>query len=247
MNWLVKIASRCMSSIYDLEDDPNDVTRTSNWDYKAYGPGFWILKANRIYAIDADDPGGRFLLQENNQTIYAGTSFEDCANKLSEKLEGLELDSYVEEDENKLREKFLGYTENPKEAGYITIDGKMLNLSGAIQGGPPGQRGMDHRYFGGTKGMQEYVAQGNIRMGLSDHQLFFDIRKKPTSSQMSRIRSLLQWSSNVSIDMQNGLGEFDDRADYYLSNNRISKQYDGTNVRRVLLDINTYFAESKKR
>jgi hypothetical protein len=45
----------------------------------------------------------------------------------------------------KKAKKHFGVTHDPREAGYITPDGQMLDLSGKNDGGDPGHRARDHR------------------------------------------------------------------------------------------------------
>lgn len=240
MSWLKKITANL-----DV-----DVTKSSNWAYKAYGNGYWILKSNPIYAIDADDYG-RFLLQENKTTIYAGTSFEDSAEKLSQKLEGETLEPFMDVDQNVLVEGHLGYTDNPREAGFIAPDGRMLNLSGASDGGRPGRRDVEHSvYFGGNKGMQEYIAQGNIRMGFYGSELYLDIYKQPTPEQIDRIRELIMLVENghIQVDLRNGLGKYDKAMKFYRNDDIISLSNDDyVNPKFLIGKINAYFVKKKSK
>ena len=44
--------------------------------------------------------------------------------------------------------EYFGTTTDYREAGYVLADGTMLDLSGKNQGGPAGQRVLDHRELG---------------------------------------------------------------------------------------------------
>lgn len=116
-----------------------------------------------------------------------------------------EKDKYPNVNWNRIRE--LGYTNNVLEAGYITLDGKFIDLSGK-KGQPyhAGERNLDHRELGGTKGMQEAIAYGLIRCDANSGNL--DMYKMPTKQQLTAINYFLSHSPSDEfvIDMSNGLG-----------------------------------------
>ncbi|MFA5706845.1 MAG: ParB/Srx family N-terminal domain-containing protein, partial [Candidatus Neomarinimicrobiota bacterium] len=124
-------------------------------------------------------------------------------------------------DRSRLRE--LGYTNDPREAGYITPIGKLIDLSGKREGGQPGTRSYDHREAGGTLGMQEFMDEGSIRMDYRAGS--FDIVAMPTSAQLKIVRKIAaEKNGEITLDLWEGLGE--QRESYYLEPSRVfSVQY----------------------
>jgi hypothetical protein len=143
-------------------------------------------------------------------------------------------------DRQRLRE--LGYTNDIREGGYITSDGRMVNLSGGHGG--IGSRGLDHREIGGSKGMREFMAEGNIRM--DGHSGSFDIASEPTEEQyvlMSRI--IRNHYDVITIDLEHELGE-EGQSYYYPSKDKESLQYPPhTSVNKIFSDIRNYFRKHK--
>jgi len=82
----------------------------------------------------------------------------------------------------------FGTTNDFREAGYITPNGKLLDFSGKRQGGPSGKRTMDHREISDiyeetfenySDGMCKFMDEGNIRLQ-SDG---FELTQLPTKQQ----------------------------------------------------------------
>ncbi len=129
----------------------------------------------------------------------------------------IKIDEFVQ------NEKALGYTNDFKVAGYITPEGNMVDLSqGSII------RTLDHRIISGgsNKGMQEYIAKGNIRF--DGNRGIFHMYKQPTSQQYMLIEKFInQHPSTIEIDLQDGLGEYrDSRESYSPSENRYYKEFE---------------------
>jgi hypothetical protein len=97
----------------------------------------------------------------------------------------------------------LGTTNDLNEAGYITPQGKLIDLSGELEG----ERSVPHDAIAKNKlGEQEFRALGNIRMDLSDHIL--NIEKEPTPSQYKIIASMAKrLDGELFLDLDIGLGE----------------------------------------
>lgn len=139
------------------------------------------------------------------------------------------------------RVRELGTTNNIREAGYITQGGSLIDLSGKREGGEPNTRALDHREVGGTAGMQEFGALGNIRMDFNAGTL--DLLKEPTEQQY---RMIVQFANakdgELVLDFNDGLGEF--RYDVYLASDRyFSREYPkGTKPARIIADIQRYYA-----
>ncbi|NLE03086.1 MAG: hypothetical protein GX640_24715, partial [Fibrobacter sp.] len=142
---------------------------------------------------------------------------------------------------NRSRLRELGYTNDLREAGYITPIGKLIDLSGKREGGQPGTRSYDHREMGGTLGMQEFMDEGNIRMDYSAGS--FDIAAMPTSAQLKIVRKIAaEKNGEITLDLWEGLGE--QRESYYLEPSRVfSVQYrEGTKPSKIINDIKTFYA-----
>ena len=139
------------------------------------------------------------------------------------------------------RVRALGQTRDLREAGFIAPAGQFIDLSGKAEGGEAGTRGLDHREVGGTAGMQEFMALGNIRMDLNAGTL--DIAKEPTTSQYRKIAEFSERKNGeVVIDLDEGLGDL--RGDYYLKPERtFSREYpEGTRPARILADIRRFYS-----
>jgi hypothetical protein len=123
------------------------------------------------------------------------------------------------------RLKELGFTDDVREAGYITPQGRLIDLSGKREGGPAGTRSYDHREAGGTLGMQEFMAQGNIRLSMGDRTspASVDMAKEPTTAQYDILRHIFELKhGNVLLDLNDGLGELGPGKDYYVDPPRSS-------------------------
>lgn len=138
--------------------------------------------------------------------------------------------------------KRLGFTGDIREAGFITVDGRLRDLSGKKEGGQPGQRALDHREAGGTSGMQELMSLGEIRMDFSSGSL--DFGKKPNAAQERVVSSFVQRKAGeVTIEVTDGLGEYNAESGYYRETTRNeSKDYPrGTSPATVLRDIRNFY------
>ena len=141
------------------------------------------------------------------------------------------------------RLKQLGTTTDYREAGYLAPEGHMIDLSGKRAGyvGPP-MRNYDHREAGGTAGMQELMSAGHIRHMPENNGL--DMMVRPTDKQWGHIRNIAGRSGGeMVLDLQDGLGEWDERSGYYQdSPRRWSAQYPkGTRFERIQRDISSFY------
>lgn len=139
------------------------------------------------------------------------------------------------------RMRELGLTEDWREAGYITPRGSLIDLSGKREGGERGTRALDHREAGGTVGMQEYMALGNIRIDANSKSM--DISREPSQEQYKRIAEFVDNSNGeITLDVENGLGEL--RGEYYWKPERtFSREYPAdTKPARVIADIRRFFS-----
>lgn len=96
-------------------------------------------------------------------------------------------------------------TKNPREALYITSDGKLIDGTGKNQVGQSewqymNDRIVDHREVaqtvvdgkGGTDALIDYMNKtGNVRMSISsDNRLNVDVSKRPTDAQLNAIKKM---------------------------------------------------------
>jgi hypothetical protein len=101
----------------------------------------------------------------------------------------------------------LGLTNDFREAGYMTPEGKLIDLSGKREGGQRGTRSYDHREAGGTSGMMQLQNMGFIRMQPESGGL--DMVQKPTYAQEGVIKRYVeQYNGAVLLDLQEGIGEW---------------------------------------
>ena len=189
------------------------------------------------------------LIKKHNNTLFsldlynAYKSALESSSKRSNTLENKKKEKQQYPSVNWKRVKELGYTNDIKEAGYITPEGNLIDLSGKKEGGFFGGRNLDHRELGGTAGMQEFVASGNIRMSITGGMgsCFFDIRSNPTQKQKNIIKNIVpQINGEIYLELQNGLGQKE--KSYYLnSEKRTEKTYTKGDGEQIIKDIDSFF------
>jgi hypothetical protein len=138
----------------------------------------------------------------------------------------------------------LGTTEDFREAGYIAPEGQMIDLSGKSEGGPQGMRSYDHREVGGTAGMIEAMAAGFVRTNFSSSgDASVDILTKPTRAQTTKLYELfLEAEGNVSLDLGNGLGVWDQRNEMYGDPKRTwANEYSNAEPEQIIEDIQAFY------
>ena len=134
--------------------------------------------------------------------------------------------------------KKFGTTSRFDFAGYLTVNGSLLNFSGG-----QGYRVHDHREVaevldflpedhGYSDGMIEFMNLGNIRL----QSYGIDIAKAPNAAQKAKLRQFFRsLDGEVSVDFSNENGD-----------NMGSLEYnEGTRAERILNDIDTYFKTGK--
>jgi hypothetical protein len=222
-----------------------DFSNNKNWEYMAHGNGYWTFK-DPSYIIDASD-GMVYRVEKDKKVIYKAQSYDEAIEWLDNNYNKSHKEVKEEPFEDIIN--YLGYTDNPKEAGYITQDGQLIDLSGKNGGGMYGKRSLDHREMGGTKGMQEFVALGNIRIGLTGDSFFVDMKQKPTIEQKRIIRRIIENMSGgrVYLELQNGLGEYNKGSHiYFNSENTYSKEYSSFEIEDMFEDIDNFYRGIQK-
>jgi len=129
----------------------------------------------------------------------------------------------------------MGVTTDWREAGYINPDGSLLDFSGKNQGGPSGNRSLDHRdivlpeSMGGETGydrMINYMNNGGIRIDANSGLI--NIRERPTQKQKLKIAEFMRNSGENDFFIEIG-----DRA--------FERQYPKTTKpQKVLKDIEDF-------
>lgn len=167
--------------------------------------------------------------------------FNDDQAKSIEKIFGITRDNTeeqkVSEDEAKAiakkAEKYFGTTTRWKLAGYLDVNGKLLDFSEG-----QGYRVRDHREIDEvlnlpedadySDGLIEFMAEGNIRL----QEYGIDIAVKPNSAQRKMLRDFFNTlDGEVTVDFSNINGDSIGSAEYV----------EGTASTRILNDIDSYF------
>lgn len=159
--------------------------------------------------------------------------------------EGVQRSDRDATDHVKTVEEYFGRTYNINEAGYILINGHLLDMSGRHEGASGGYRSVDHREISDALGddyggddysgaMIEFMREGNIRIMPEGGGI--NVSVKPNSAQMevlSRYVSKFRGEVTLDIDDLNG-------------NTIASVEYPKyTHANTVLKDITDYFEKGK--
>ena len=147
----------------------------------------------------------------------------------------------VSEEEFAKLEKEFGTTRYMSEAGYILPNGKLLDLSGRKMGysGTDHSRHVDHRELtdvivrtDGNDAMQDVIASGAIRIGPESGVI--DLGNLPNAKQKDVLWDFIdRFNGEVTVDFRLPNGNNDGGAAYR----------EGTSARRILQDIEKYFAD----
>jgi len=194
-------------SFYDKYLDSYD---EDNYELDGY---IYTSKVDASYVIDNSDRENQFTILHNNLIVAVEYSFSDALEKAGDLISGIEEPTIKNVKEFEIAEKSLGETDSLALAGYITVDGRLIDFSGGR-----GTRALDHRQIGSehTKSMQEYMNMGNIRIDWFSGSI--DMMKKPTKEQFKWIRQFIrERNGEVFLTMYKGLGEFSKTNGYYYS------------------------------
>jgi len=134
--------------------------------------------------------------------------------------------------------KEFGTTNNFKEAGYLTTDGKLLDFSGKREGGPSNVRYMDHREIQEvmdseySKAMTDFMDIGNIRMKPEGNG--FEVTQNPTEEQIKVLKQYINSNNGeVYVDLSQ-VGKHDTNPEYI-------EYPKGTRSDRIINDISKYY------
>lgn len=145
-------------------------------------------------------------------------------------LMGNETDTRSTQDIAKEAEKHFGVTTNFKETAYIDTNGKQIDFSGKHEGGPSGERTLDHRQINEIDiDMESFIGMGNIRILPEGGGI--NLKLEPNSKQYSKLREYID-----SVD-----GEI------YIDIDKTNNSYDnaeyikGTPSSKIINDLKYYF------
>jgi len=228
---------RIADEIEEDEIEEIDLTDSNNWIQNNYR---WDCGD---YTIDNDTPTEQFEVYFNKQYIDIVDSFDEAMSLAEDHKNG-----YVDVQDKKeitpydIIESKFGYTDDPKKAGYIMADGRMVNLN---------RPHIDHRAVtvdGSTKSMQKFIADGNIRLIFNNGYAFFDIKVKPTYAQQKIISEILEEASDgAEISIDNGLPKYNEGEETYPSGDQFElKRFESyPNSSAVLGEINSFYGKGK--
>ena len=203
----------------------------------------WIKKRksfnSRIVEIDHEIEALR------SRSAELGSSAAKAKKSNDEKLQS-EYDATASENGGKpeyrriLAKKKFGVTEKFEQAGYILPDGSMLNFAQNSQ-----SRDSDHREivdaFGptdvkdGTDAMNQFIADGNVRVMAESPGIDISANVTPTSQQLSRIRNM---ADTLGADNKRFMLDISDETGKIVA----SKTYSGKiNADKVVREISEYY------
>lgn len=220
-----------------------EATQTENNRYSVYcenNSGLLEYEASGLnYEKLAKYFGDELAVDITYRASEVGKTVKILSDTLSPFVEKYKTLSNITPDIYKVAKKKFGTTNNAQVAGYINLDGTMLDFSGGYD-----YRLHDHRdisdimsNLSGTQAMNAYIAQGNIRIMPEAPSLEMDAKHEPTEKQYKTMR-------NVIDELLGGLDaggrfdiEFSDGGDYIES--RGYTQADST--AKVLADIRYFY------
>ena len=232
----VKFATRKREDVIDPDTLPREVLarmsqnlKSRGYDVRGADDVLALLKTGRVFRDGA-------FTQEDWKAAYEsamGTRENRQAKAKTEK----ELTPNV--DWKAVRS--FPTTSEPRKAGYIRPDGALLDMSYGDS-----RRAEDHRFVGGTAGMQELQSVGYIRWMPEANGL--DVGKEPTAQQYAQIRRLAERADGeIVLDLQEGIGEMrgsqETGGGYYNHERQTSLQFPaGTKPEKIVGMIRRFYA-----
>jgi len=174
---------------------------------------------------------GPKLIKESNLSYYTDPDVEVKVNVWDDNRLTAARDAFANQEYhgewNEAAVDYFGTTDDPREAGYILDDGRMLDFSGKKEGGPAGTRALDHREIGfvlpetergnafadtGTPMSQMGSNTGAIRMSwFSDDVLQLDLYGTvPSTDQIRALNEAIfdhTVPSLMVVDINSGYGD----------------------------------------
>lgn len=215
-------------------------------DFLAQHPDILTAHHYRVADEYTDEYGMSTQQGRAIRSIPGGKSSRELMELGLRVLQKLEADDEPDEEDfeagadpfETARDRF-GVTTNMDSAFYLLPDGDMLS-----GGGGTSSRAFDHRQIGygkgGTAGMQEFMSLGAIRLMPESGGL--DIMVRPTPAQMGVIEDWIYHYNKqldlVSLDLQAGIGDYDERQEFYLNPKRtFSEIYSSDEDPEMILDV----------
>ncbi len=200
----------------------------------------WIVSA---YISNKNEAVTQALITDDKSLDGMSLASPTSTDSISNSTDNVKYSS--RQDNVKKAEEYFGTTYSIKEAGYLLIDGKLLDFSGRNQGASGGSRSIDHReiaeafdedYAGNSYsgGMIRFMSEGNIR--LSPESGGINLSVKPNKAQQSVLdRYISNFRGEVIVDIDDING-----------NTLVSVEYPKYVHSSVILnDINDYFDKGK--
>lgn len=131
-------------------------------------------------------------------------------------------------------EKHFGVTNNFKETAYIDINGNQIDFSGKHEGGPSGERTLDHRQINEIDiDMDSFISIGNIRILPEGGGI--NLKIEPNTKQYNKLQQYIDSvDGEIYIDIDKSNNTYD------------SAEYKkGTPTNKILNDIKYYFKNGK--
>ena len=152
-------------------------------------------------------------------------------------LLGQDVDTRSKEEIVKEAEKHFGITNDFKEAGYIDLNGKLLDFSGAHKGGTRGQRSLDHRQINEIDtDYDTFIASGNIRILPENGGINLEV--EPNTKQYDMLRKYIDYTK------QNNQDEI--YIDVVTPNGYDSIRYNpNTSTSKIINDLKEYYETGK--
>ena len=171
-----------------------EATQTENNRYSVYcenNSGLLEYEASGLnYEKLAKYFGDELAVDITYRESEVGKTVKILRDTLSPIVEKYKTLSNITPDIYKAAKKKFGTTNNAQVAGYINLDGTMLDFSGGYD-----YRLYDHRdisdimsNLSGTQAMNTYIAQGNIRLMPESPSIEMHSKKEPTAKQYTTIR-----------------------------------------------------------
>ena len=221
-----------------------EATQTGDNSYSVYcenNGGFLEYQASNLtYEKLKKYFGDELAAEITNRANENGKAVKILRDTIAPIVDRYNSLSNIGSDIYKAAKKKFGTTTNPRVAGYINVDGTMLDFSG----GYDNYRFYDHRDIAdimsdlsGTQAMNAYIAQGNIRLMPESPSIELDYQHEPTAKQYTTIRKVVDTL----------LAELDNYGKFYLEfsneNSSVESREYGRNTPtgKILSDIQYFY------
>ncbi len=224
-------------------------------EWNGYGENGWKAKLSKQYGgltgdslsqAIANDGYDGIITYSKNQKGIATDEVVDLTHLKTKQADAPKVNT---EEIIKKAESYFGTTKDFNEAGYLTLNGKLLDFSGKKFGGDAGERALDHRQINEITedqniGMDDFVGMGNIR--LSPESGGMDIIKMPNESQLPVIKKYIEnFDGEIIIDLSKDADTFN-KYRHQNTDKQFSNEYPlGTKPTKILNDIKKFYQGEK--